>query len=500
MEEFTSKIIEGPYRFLLSIVLFIQMSNCNIIGQLFPFFFMDPFVHCTKEFLDPITGICDLNALCQQNAPLEIDITQTLSNWSSEMNLYCPKSSYKLIVTTIYFVASAIAPMFISKLPDKYGRMKVFNVLMIIMLIGFIMLLFNSMFFHIISMAITGGLLIIYNIEMQIITEYYSSNARGFVTGVMCSAIPFFGTISIILFYYLKTIKCLWWLLIISQAICIAIVNMYFIESPLWLISINRLEDSIIQMEKVATINNKLDDYKEFIKMTQGLKQNAFIPTGQNNNSNNKQTYTFQDVLGFASIRKIIFGIAPYWISVLLFDFTVFLNLERANKNIYLQGIIVFLSCTVAAFIAGYLADLLGRKTMLIMSVVFSVVPYIFTPWASQNGHVYIESLLLFISCIAIETAFTVIIIYVAEILPTTIRSTASGSLYLFSRVGAIAAPYVVYFFNYPQYFVSIVLFLSLYFVWDLPETKGKALSSDVEENLIANDNQSYRKDIELAY
>lgn len=499
MEEFTSKIIDGPYRFMLTIVLFIQMSNCNIIGQLFPFFFLDPIVQCGEEFIDSLTGLCNLNKMCQKNTVLIIDTTQTLANWSSEMNLYCPKSSYKLIVTTIYFVSSAIAPLFISKLPDRYGRMKVFNVLMIIMLISFIMLLFNSIFIHIVSMFITGGLLIIYNIEMQIITEYYSRNSRGFVTGVICASIPFFGTISILLFYYFKTIRCLWWLLIISQAMCIAIINMYFIESPIWLISMNRFEDSLVQMKKAAIINNKLDDYKEFVQITQSISQNVFNPKKNENYNNAKETYSFKDVIGFASLRKIIFGIGPYWIAVLLFDYTVFLNLERAHKNIYLQGIIIFLSCTVAAIIAGYLADLLGRKIMLILSVLFSVIPYVFTPLANQNGYFYTEAFLLFLSCIAIETAFTVIIIYVAEVLPTTIRSTASGSLYLFSRFGAICAPFVVFFFDSPQYFVSIILLLSIYFVWDLPETKGKELSSDVEENLLSTKNKSIRqKDIEL--
>lgn len=483
MEEHTSKIIDGPYRTILSVVLFIQMSNSNLLAQMFPFFFLDPIVECDDRYRNPITQICDLDAMCNSNAEFIIDKSQTLNNWSSEMNLYCPRSSYKLVITTIYFVSCGIAPLIVSKLPDKYGRMRIFNILMIVMLVAFILLLFNSIFFHIISMAISGGLMIIYNVELQIVTEYYSSNVRGFITGLFCASVPFFGTLSIILFYYLHNITCLWWMLIITQVFCIAVVNIYFIESPLWLTSINRFEESLQYLHKVAMINNTKKEYEDFKKI-------AHIYTSAINHETASKEYSFKEILQYASIRKIVFAISPYWIAVLLFDFTLFLNLEKSNKNIYLQGIAVFFSCTISAFIAGYLADLVGRKRMLIISVFFSVIPFVFTPWASQNGYVYTETFLLFMSCIAIETAFTVIIIYVAEILPTPVRSTASGILYLLSRFGGIGAPYAVFFFTYPQYHVSIILLLSLYFIWDLPETKGMPLPTDIEENLMKN-NQS---------
>ena len=66
---------------------------------------------------------------------------------------------------------------------------------------------------------------------------------------------------------------------------------------------------------------------------------------------------------------------------------------------------------------------------------------------------------------------------------PTSIRSTASGCLYLFSRIGGIAAPYGVAYLTYPQYIVSAILFLTLFLVLPLKETKGQKLKEDIEEN-----------------
>lgn len=486
MEEYTSKIIDGPYRFLLSVVLFIQMSNCNIIGQIFPFFFIDPIVECDDQFKNPETGICNLDEMCKSNAEFRINKSETLYNWSSLFNLYCPRSSYKLVLTTLYFIASAVFPILISSLPDRFGRMRVLNYLMILMLIAFILLLFNYQILHMISMFLCGGLIMIYNVEIQIITEYYDANVRGFLTGIFCAAIPIFGSLSIFMFYFLHNVTCFWWMLIITQIFCIAVINFYYIESPLWLISVNKFDDSLKQVEKAAKINNKMSEYEEFAKIAH--KFNTFTSKDQES-----KVYSFKDVLCFASVRKIIIAIAPYWIAVLLFDFTVFLNLEKSNKNIYLQGIVVFISCAISALIAGYLADLLGRKKMLIISVFFAVVPYILSPYCNAHGYVALETFFLFVACIAIETAFTVIIIYVGEIFPTTIRSTASGLLYLSSRIGAIAAPYAVFFFSYPQYIVSILLLLSLYSIWHLPETKGKTLPTDIEENLLGKKEGSFK-------
>ena len=93
-----------------------------------------------------------------------------------------------------------------------------------------------------------------------------------------------------------------------------------------------------------------------------------------------------------------------------------------------------------------------------------SCIPYVnvITPYCSQHENLLIvETILLFISCISIETAFTVVVIYASEVFPTSIRSTASGCLYLFSRIGGIAAPYGVAYLTYPQYIVSAIFVLN---------------------------------------
>ena len=367
--------------------------------------------------------------------------------------------------------------MCLSSLPDKFGRMRMLNIMMILLLCAFILVLYNNKVVHCISMFFCGGLIMIYNLESQIITEYYSSEVRGVITGIFCAAIPVFAIGFILMFYYLKDLTYFWYTLIGLQVLSILIVSIFFVESPLWYLSLNKKEEALEQLHKVAKINGKLSEYEEIEKIINDASLNQ--------SDEKKESYSMLDVFKFKSTRKVVFLVAPFWTAVLLFDFTVFLNLEKSGSNIYIHGIVVFISCTASALIAGGLADWLGRKKMLVLSVLFSCIPYVFTPYCSQHESLfYVETVLLFMACISIETAFTVVIIYASEVFPTSIRSTASGCLYLCSRMGAIAAPYTVSYLQYPQYLVSGILIVTLFLIAQLKETKGLKLETDVEEKL----------------
>ena len=61
------------------------------------------------------------------------------------------------------------------------------------------------------------------------------------------------------MFYYLKDLRYFWYSLIGIQVTSI----IFFVESPIWLLSLNRSEDALLQLYKVAKINGKIDQYKK---------------------------------------------------------------------------------------------------------------------------------------------------------------------------------------------------------------------------------------------
>ena len=505
MEQQTSKILQGPYLVILSIVLFFQFSNCNTLGQIMYMFFIDPVVtDCPSSYKHPSSELCDIDKLCQNNMRININTTETLENWSTMFNFYCPRTqTFKLIVTNLYFIASMIFPALFSTLPDRYGRMKALNILNFALLIAFVLTLFNNQYALMVTMFLCGGLIMIYNIESQVITEYYSSKARGIVTGIYMTAIPLFGIGFIGLFYFAKDIKWFWYFHVGSQALSLLFMNIFYVESPLWLISVGRKKEAFAQLKKAATFNNKLQLYEEFEQANASLlNEDKEVAEDENEEKKNvkkkddanEKKYTFIDSFKYPSIRKVILMVTPLWLSTTLFDFTVFLNLEKSGSNVYMQSIITFIACLISAISAGSLCDCLGRKKVVIGSAILALVPYVLTPLFANDltrGYkFYVETALIFLACVSIETTFTSIIIYGNESFPTSIRSTSYGCMYAFARIGAISAPNITYSLTHPQYVVCPLLFLTHVPFYFLKETKGLELQDDIEEvrNKIAED------------
>ena len=500
MEEHTTKIIKGPYLYVLSAVLFLQMSNCNIVGQIMSFFTIEPIVtDCDEKYKIASTGHCNIEKMCADGAAISPNMTETLDNWSVMFKLYCPKNdAYVNNIRMVYFVASMLFPTCISSLPDYFGRMRILNYLMILMLFSYVLMLIPSQIAHFVSMFLLGGLIMIYNVMSQIVAEFYDVKVRGIITGIFCAAIPIFAIGFILLFYFLKKLTYFWYILIALQIVSIVLLNVFYVESPIWLISSKKKDECIQCLSKLAKWNGKAKELQAFKDVI-----NDYIPTEDvavSGETQNKK-YNYLDVFRYKSIRSIVLKVFPYWTAVLLFDFTVFLNLDKSGSDVYFQGIDVFASCTASALIAGFLADWLGRKAMLIISIFASCIPYVFQPYFFERAndstlHYWVNMVLLFAACISIETAFTVVIIYSAEAFPTSIRSTASGCLYAMSRIGSIVSPYVVGGLNSPQYVVSLIYFLTLATVWSVPETKGRDLGEEIEEVLVEREKQK-AKDVQ---
>ena len=65
------------------------------------------------------------------------------------------------------------------------------------------------------------------------------------------------------MFYYLKDLRYFWYSLIGIQVASIMIVSIFFVESPIWLLSLNRNKGALLQLYKVAKINGKIEQYKK---------------------------------------------------------------------------------------------------------------------------------------------------------------------------------------------------------------------------------------------
>ncbi len=152
--------------------------------------------------------------------------------------------------------------------------------------------------------------------------------------------------------------------------------------------------------------------------------------------------------------------------------------MEKASNNIYALGFLISISDILAFFIFNYISDRFGRKQLVIFGLAGSSLFFLPTLFISN---ITFYGLLLFISNTFTDILYSILPIYIPELFPTTIRSFASSNYYLLGR-STLFTPFIVYYCDYPQLLVCPMAIITSLIVLQLPETRGKPLMEDIEE------------------
>jgi putative MFS transporter len=153
-------------------------------------------------------------------------------------------------------------------------------------------------------------------------------------------------------------------------------------------------------------------------------------------------------------------------------------------------GILIGAVVEAAGYITGSLliSTKLARKGSFILMMILTIICVVLIPIIIK----YSEIATVFIAQFgkySISGAIAVSWIFVPELFPTSIRSSANGFFIGFSRIGAIVAPiintsisndYQPYTFYVSSGLAVVVVLLSLF----LPETKDKSME-DVQDYAI---------------
>ena len=191
-----------------------------------------------------------------------------------------------------------------------------------------------------------------------------------------------------------------------------------------------------------------------------------------------KKNYNIFEIFLLKSQKKHLIILTFIWFSVGFCFYGLFLNLEHLGGDMMSDSIFTFSAEIASDIVSGYLADKYGRLIVLQGSQFFGGLGFIFYVFFDN---VKIKSFLVFMTSFGFGASFNLIFIYTPEIFPTSIRSTVMGYLYLISRMGALAAPYLR---NIPKppIFLGILSLLSSYLCSHLTETLGKEIDDDIPE------------------
>ena len=264
--------------------------------------------------------------------------------------------------------------------------------------------------------------------------------------------------------------------------VIIGLPCLYFMpESPLYIYAkgqYNLLEDIL---RRIATQNgrNETDWYPSYQEL---LRHKPIKIVHKNELSFPRKLY--QLLTHRATIVKFLLTAVIGFITYMLYIKISYGLAMMDNASPYLGILVGAIVETISCLTNNVLiSSRLGRKGSFIIMMTLTIIFILLIPIISKYSSIATLIVALF-GKYTITTTIAITWIYVPELFPTAIRSTANGFFIVCNRLGAIVAPvinttvdedYLPYTFYGSSAFALFVLLFSLV----LPETKDKPMDDD---------------------
>ncbi|KAJ2952347.1 hypothetical protein O0L34_g4632 [Tuta absoluta] len=238
-------------------------------------------------------------------------------------------------------------------------------------------------------------------------------------------------------------------------------------ETPRWYVAHGKIDRAIEVFTRAAIWNDLIthhidDNIKTYVE--------KFKLPPERPMTHHMHLFDDKDTAKKTICTTLIFIQAGIW----FYGINEYINLLL--PNVYLTVIILGLVQVPASLLSIYLNKVFGRRILLIIvSFVnfFAMALLSFLP----KGHV-IAIITAAVSLITIIVAFAVTYIYMAELYPTPLRSTALGVADSGAKIGAAVAPLVITLSPVwvPAMILAVLPLVGIAVCIFLPETKGRHL------------------------
>lgn len=239
-------------------------------------------------------------------------------------------------------------------------------------------------------------------------------------------------------------------------------------ESPRWLLSKGRKNEATMVIKKVFG--------QQF-----GLKNLPEQPAAKK--------LSFRDLI-CSGYGKRTFFVCMFWTCAVIPVFAVYAFAPKVLEALNLSGrwasygsIVITMLFVVGCVLASWLVNVMGRRSLLINSLLWSGMALLLLGSFSEASSPIILSL-FGAYAVLVGGAQVLQFVYPNEIFPTEIRAAAVGLGTSVSRIGAIIGTYLVpisiaiYGIGYTMYFAAGITFVGLLVSWFMaPETRGIDLS-----------------------
>ncbi|XP_076843100.1 solute carrier family 22 member 6 isoform X2 [Brachyhypopomus gauderio] len=341
--------------------------------------------------------------------------TDFLSTIVTEWDLVCNLRPLKQLCQTIYMGGVLTGAILFGGLSDRFGRkaMLLWSYFQLALLGTFTALspsyLAYSIFRFLTGMAVSG--VILNSVSLKV--EWIPTKSRTFV-GTISSFFFTFGQVILAgVAYSLKDWRQLH-VAVCSPFFIIFLYSWWYSESARWLLLVDRPEEALRQLQRVARINGRAE-------MADKLSLEVLQSHMQKEVRSPRTVHTAYDLLRTPAMRRISMCLLVVWFSTSFAYYGLAMDLQKFGVNIYLMQVIFGAVDIPAKLVVLGMLSFLGRRMtqglclLASSSVIFA---NIFVP----NDMQIIRTTLAVLGKGFTSASFTCVYLFTGELYPTIIR------------------------------------------------------------------------------
>lgn len=400
---------------------------------------------------------------------------------SSELGWVCDKNSYQATAQAIFFLGSIFGGLIVGWISDRFGRLTAIVVSNLLGCIGGLTSTFArgiiefSICRFIMGMAYDNCMMMAYLIVLEYCSPKYrtllSNMAFALFYAAAATSLPWI----ILVTGHWKTIS-----LVTSIPLALAIFTPLILpESPRWLLSKGRVDDAVERVLEIGRINKK----EVPIKLIEQFKRNASAETKEENDSCLK-------LLKRPLLRRMFICIClSYMCCTIVFDGLV-RTIKQLDFDYFLTFSLVSLTEFPSMVLTAFIMDWMGRRWL---SAIVMCVSCVFSILTVFVGGGLVSVVFSIIARFAVNMAYSAAMQWAAEMMPVSVRGSATSVVHISGYVATVLSPYIVYLENVKYWLPLIVIGCIAGFggaiALLLPETARKDMPETFEdaENLVKN-------------
>uniref|UniRef100_A0A4W4FTW5 Solute carrier family 22 member 6 n=1 Tax=Electrophorus electricus TaxID=8005 RepID=A0A4W4FTW5_ELEEL len=370
------------------------------------------------------------NSVTEQNIvsllPAFIPLEENFCTHSSVhtcWDLVCSLRPMKQLCQTIYMGGVLTGAILFGGLSDRFGRkvMLLWSYFQLAVLGTFTSLstsyLAYCIFRFLTGMSVSGVILNAFSLKVEWIPTRHRT-----MVGTMSSIVFTFGQVILAaVAYSLKDWRLLH-VAVCSPFFLVFLYSWWYSESARWLLLVDRPEEALRHLQRVARINGR----PEMSHM-------------QNEMQSPRTDRTAYDLLRTPVMRRISMCLLVVWFSTSFAYYGLAMDLQKFGVNIYLMQVIFGAVDFPAKLGVLAMLSFLGRRVSQAMCLLAS---------ASLINHIdHLTDMQIIRTTLAVlgkaftSASFTCVYLYTGELYPTVIRQTGMGFCSTMARVGSMAAP-----------------------------------------------------------